>query len=153
MYCKQTEGSATWGNNPCQVVCPHETSSNIAWPQTVAGTTANGTCNAGYTGSPTRACLLNGSWSTTNAGATCTGKPQKTKKQQAFLSFAFRCFDWLFLVFIFSFPSLATSSNNSVGAIVGPIVGVLCFLALVIGVAIFLRRRKQEKGLEAFTLD
>jgi len=78
---------------------------------------------------------------------------KKLKKQQAFLSFAFRCFDWLFLVFIFSFPSLATSSNNSVGAIVGPIVGVLCFLALVIGVAIFLRRRKQEKGLEAFTLD
>jgi len=33
VYCKQTEGSATWGNNPCQVVCPHETSSNIAWPK------------------------------------------------------------------------------------------------------------------------
>ena len=71
---------------------------------------------------------------------------KKLKKQQAFLSFAFRCFDWLFLVFIFSFPSLATSSNNSVGAIVGPIVGVLCFLALVIGVAIFFKKEKTGEG-------
>jgi len=52
--------------------------------------------------------------------------------------------------------SLAVSSGNNsslVGETVGPIVGVLGFLALVIVVAIFLRRRKQEKKrLEAFAM-
>jgi len=37
--------------------------------------------------------------------------------------------------------------------IVGPIVGVLCLLALLIILAIFLRKRKLEKGLEAFSLN
>ena len=53
---------------------------------------------------------------------------------------------------VFFVPSLVSSDSPLIGEIVGPIVGVLCFLALVIVVAIFLRRRKLEKSLEAFAL-
>ena len=52
---------------------------------------------------------------------------------------------------VFFVPSLVSSDSPLIGEIVGPIVGVLCFLALVIVVAIFLRR-KLEKSLEAFAL-
>jgi len=53
-------------------------------------------------------------------------------------------------------PTHSSANNNNsalIGDIVGPVVGVLCLLALLIIVAIFLRRRKLEKGLEAFVLD
>ena len=151
VYCNQTGGSATWGLNPCQVACPSETSSNTAWPQTLAGTTATGKCSTGYSGSLTRDCLSNGSWSTTSTGTACTGKGKREKAKTFLLRFVALTGHFLR---IFFFPSLAVSSNTSlVGEIVGPIVGVLCFLALVIVVAIFLRRRKQEKRrLEAFAM-
>jgi len=53
------------------------------------------------------------------------------------------------------FSATPSSTDNSalIGDIVGPVVGVLCFLALLIIVAVFLKKRKREKGLEAFALD
>ena len=48
--------------------CPALTGDDHAdWPSTVAGISATGTCNAGWTGSPTRSCNINGQWSSTIA--------------------------------------------------------------------------------------
>ena len=35
---------------------------NAGWPTTLSGTTALGTCVAGYTGGPSRDCDLTGAW-------------------------------------------------------------------------------------------
>ena len=40
----------------------------VSWPQTSHGVTATGTCNAGYSGAPTRLCS-NGAWSSTVTGS------------------------------------------------------------------------------------
>jgi hypothetical protein len=45
--------------------CTAETASNAAWPQATSGSTAAGTCVAGWTGAPLRACGLDGVWSST----------------------------------------------------------------------------------------
>ena len=40
--------------------------SNAQWPKTAAGSTAAGTCGAGFVaGTPLRACLITGDWSDT----------------------------------------------------------------------------------------
>jgi hypothetical protein len=45
-----------------QLSCGAEAASGATWPLTVAGFTANGTCPPGFSGTPTRACALNGVW-------------------------------------------------------------------------------------------
>ena len=46
-----------------ELECPALTSdTNAGWPTTLSGTTALGTCVAGYTGGPSRDCDLTGAW-------------------------------------------------------------------------------------------
>ena len=57
-------------SNPCEpIYCtqdlPSYQSFFAVWPESIqAGSTASGTCVAGYTGTTTRSCLLSGEWAT-----------------------------------------------------------------------------------------
>jgi hypothetical protein len=50
----------------CSVAtCPMTSETGVDWPQANAFETKTGVCKPGYTGSPTKTCLGNGSWDVT----------------------------------------------------------------------------------------
>ena len=51
-------------------MCSSMIYSNANWSSTQSGQTANGTCFANYTGSPTRQCIQNGSSGVWNVNVT-----------------------------------------------------------------------------------
>ena len=57
------DGSWSAVSGVCTVVlCAAEDFGNAAWPATNAGLSAAGVCESGYSGNPSRACSLSGSW-------------------------------------------------------------------------------------------
>jgi len=65
-----TWSSTVTGTKCVRNICPQDTTTGYAtWPATNAAltttaTTVSGTCNTGYSGSPTRTCNSTGGWST-----------------------------------------------------------------------------------------
>ena len=62
---RNCELSGAWGTitGVCSVVqCASERFGSADWPQTSAGSSAAGVCDTGYSGSPSRACSLAGTW-------------------------------------------------------------------------------------------
>jgi hypothetical protein len=56
--------------------CAADTFSSATWTATDSLTDGSGTCVAGFSGSPRRACLFDGAWSTTVINpCTRTGNP------------------------------------------------------------------------------
>ena len=45
-----------------ELTCASTSDGTTSFPSTTAGTTANGVCAAGYSGSPQRTCAINGAW-------------------------------------------------------------------------------------------
>ena len=65
---RSCDADGNWGaiSNPCaQLLCPSVYDGNANWSPTPAGQNGVGNCTAGYEGTPTRACLADGSWNMT----------------------------------------------------------------------------------------
>ena len=59
--------------NPCtRNQCAGETEGNAVWPTTLSLTSVNGTCVAGWSGSPKRDCMANGAFSSISNACTRT---------------------------------------------------------------------------------
>lgn len=78
--------TGSWDSNVssgcARLSCPSELYQNIQWPSTLSLTTGAGTCTGGGSGSPTRACQADGTWSATvtgTCGASCPAVGDYTK--------------------------------------------------------------------------